>query len=484
VPTDDRPNILFVSVDQMRADCFGFLGHPVVETPHLDGLASAGVNFSRAYSVVPICVASRAAILTGLNQRHHGFVGFDDRFEWKYDVTLPGLLSESGYQTQAVGKMHFTPARQLMGFDNVILHDGFIRKKRSADFDDHAADDYLPWLRERLGDEAADYAATGSGVNRYVARPWQHDEMLHPTSWVATQSIDFLRRRDKAKPFFLMMSFVRPHPPLDPPEHYWNRYSMKELPDLPVGDWAPTELPAVPFDGSSPNPTDQYQIDLARRAYYAQITYIDHQLNRMFVALFEEGVLENTAIVFTSDHGDMLFDHNMVQKATAFEGSARVPLILRLPQTDRWRKTRDDVDQPVELRDLLPTLCELADVEVPSVVDGRSLLPLILGQANEWREYLHGEHFLAAKSSHWLTDGREKYIWYSQTGRELLFDLEQDPTELHDLSETSTERLMHWRLRLVEELRGREEGFVSDGELVVGRSQSPTLINPGTYQLR
>jgi arylsulfatase len=482
VTTDTRPNLLFICVDQWRADCLGFTGHPTVETPHLDRLAHEGVNFTQAYAATPTCVPARATMLTGLSPRHTGFVGYDDHVPWQYDVTLPGLLADAGYHTQCVGKMHANPARNLMGFHNVVLHDGYLHRERAKRDDYALVDDYTPWLRERLGRPAADYIDTGVGCNGYVARPWIYDEMLHPSAWVTTQSIDFLRRRDPTKPFFLMMSFHRPHPPLDPPAHYLERYMHKDLPPLLHGDWAPDTLPVRGLD--SPVPTDAAQIDMARRAYYAQITCIDHHLNRMFMALYEAGVLDNTAILFTADHGEMLYDHNLVAKGLPFDASARLPFILRLPRTGAWHQSTAQVDEVVELRDLLPTFCDLAGVPVPAHVDGRSILPLCRGETDGWRAHLHGEHTLEQGSNHWLTDGHEKYVWFSQMGRELLFDLDADPSELHDLSAERPERVAFWRARLLDELAGREEGFVQDGALVAGRPQRPTLTDAGRYRAR
>lgn len=470
-----QPNLLLICVDQWRADCLGFVGHPTVETPHLDRLAQESTHFTQAYAATPTCVPARATMLTGLAQTNTGFVGYDDTVDWRYEVTLPGLLAGAGYHTQCVGKMHAHPARNLMGFHNVVLHDGYLHRERRKRDDYGLVDDYVPWLREQLGQPEADYVDTGMGCNGYAARPWTYDEMLHPTAWVTTQSIDFLRRRDPTKPFFLMMSYHRPHPPLDPPAYYLERYRQKELPPLLRGDWAPESLPVRALD--SPVPTSPAEIDLARQAYYAQITCIDHHLNRMFMALYEHGVLDNTVILFTADHGEMLYDHNLIAKGLPFDASARLPFILRLPPRLRRDGDRARVEQVVELRDLLPTFCDLAGAAVPESVDGRSILPLCRGEIDDWRPWLHGEHTLAAGSNQWLTDGHEKYIWFSQTGDELLFDLDSDPTELRDRSQTAPDRLTFWRSRLIGELTDREEGFVNNGSLVVGRRQSPTLAS-------
>lgn len=482
----DFPNILFICVDQWRADCLGFTDHPVVETPHLDRLAVEGFNFTQAYAATPTCVPARVAIHTGLSQRHHGFVGYNDRMDWHYDVTMAGLLAEGGYHTHCVGKMHVQPARNLIGFHSVVLHDGYLHRDRGKKDDYGLVDDYTPWLKEKLGQYEVDYVDTGVGCNGYVARPWIYHEALHPSTWVTTQGIDFLRRRDPTKPFFLMLSYHRPHPPLDPPATYLDRYLAKDLPDLPMGDWVEHALPIGGHD--SPIPREKAQIDYARRAYYAQITHIDHQINRMIMALYEAEVLDNTVILFTADHGEMLFDHNLIAKGTPFDGSARLPFILRLPKIERWRNypLNGTIDRPVELRDLLPTFCELAGVEVPDFIDGCSILPLCRGKSEGWREYIHGEHVLARGvfyrndgSTQWLTDGHEKYIWFTQSGRELLFDLQRDPTELHDLARQRPERVRYWREHLITELEGREEGFVQNGELVVGCKQSTTLKDAG-----
>lgn len=471
-----RPNIIFINVDQWRGDCLGFTGHPVVETPHLDALASQGVNFRQAYSAVPSCVAARAAILTGLSQRSHGRVGYMDGIPWTYEHTLPGLLADAGYHTQAIGKMHVSPARNLMGFHNVILHDGYLHHERIRNHDMGMVDDYLPWLKDKLG-YGADYADNGLGCNGYVVRPWIYDEMLHPTAWVTTQAIDFLRRRDTGKPFFMFVSYHRPHPPLDPPAAYLDMYANKEPPPLPEGDWNTGEFVGM-IGADSPCPSDLKQRDRARRAYYSQMTFIDHQINRLVMSLYRDNLLSNTVFLFCADHGDMLFDHNMIAKSVAYEGAARVPFFLSFPHGYGIR-AGTNVNAPVELRDILPTLCDLAGVKVPESIEGRSLIPFCRGENPEWREHIHGEHVKGAMSNHWVTNGKMKYVWLSQTGEEQLFDLTRDPQELHNLASQNPDELNKWRQKLIHELTGREEGYVRDGELVVGCKPSLILKEAG-----
>ncbi len=475
----DRPHVLLIVVDQWRGDALGVAGHPVVETPHLDALASSGYRFSQAYSACPSCIAARAGLMTGLLPARHGFVGYRDEVPWQYPTTLAGTFAAAGYHTQCVGKMHVWPRRNLLGFHNVVLHDGYLHQARTAWQDQGLVDDYLPWFREQVHSPYADYLDTGLGCNGYAVQPWPHHELLHPMAWVTTQSIDFLRRRDDSRPFFLKVSYHRPHPPLDPPPSCLQRYLDKPLPLLPLGDWVQHELPTA-HGLDSPVPSRPDQVDLARRAYYAQLTHLDLQVNRLMMGLYEHQVFENTVVMMVADHGDMLYDHRLVAKALPFDGSARVPFLLRLPR-QMWSTPGGGrvIDQPVELCDVFPTLCDATGVPVPAGLDGASVLPLCRGEDTPWRQWLHGEHAYGDRSNHWLTDGRWKYAWFSQTGRELLFDLAADPQECCDLSAAQPDRLAIWRERLIGELRERPEGYVAAGQLVVGRPAVGTLPHAG-----
>ena len=478
----EHPNVVLICVDQWRGDCLSIGGHPVVSTPFLDALALRGARFSRAYSAVPTCIAARAALFTGLGQRSHGRVGYQDGVPWDYPVTLAGEFTRHGYQTQAVGKMHVYPERSQLGFQNVILHDGYLHFARQQ-ADHGLIDDYLPWLREQLGHDA-DYFDHGVNCNSAVARPWDKAEHLHPTNYVVTQSIDFLRRRDPRKPFFLFMSFHRPHPPLDPPAWAFEQYLHEAMPPVRVGDWVDVFAPeATPY---LPDPSvrefDARTLQRARAGYYGHMTHIDHQINRFLETLHERRLWENTVICFVSDHGEMLGDHHLFRKGYPYEGSARIPLILAGPAGLGIGRNLV-CDQVVELRDVMPTLLDCAGLPIPESVEGRSLLALARGQAGPWREHLHGEHTLGVGAGgrrhaiHWLTDGHEKYAWFSGTGHEQLFDLDRDPHELHDLARQPgcERRLERWRRALIVELAGREEGFTDGQRLIPGRPVQPVL---------
>jgi arylsulfatase len=475
----DRPNVILICVDQWRGDCLSVAGHPVVHTPYLDQMALEGVQFYRAYTACPSCIPARAGLYTGLSPRTHGRVGYQDGVPWDYPVTMAGEFTRHGYQTQAVGKLHVYPERSQIGFQHVVLHDGYLHFARRRERDYSLVDDYVPWLRERYASDA-DYFDHGVNCNSFIARPWDKPEHLHPTNFVITQGIDFLRRRDPRKPFFLFLSFHRPHPPYDPPAWAFEQYLRQPMPDPPVGDWL--DLFAARDDPHRPDALvatlDPRTLHRARAGYYGHMTHIDHQINRFLEVLQEFGLRDRTYVCFVSDHGEMMGDHHLYRKSVPYEGSARVPLILQGPR-DGAIQRGSAVSQVIELRDIMPTLLDCAGLPVPESVEGRSFLPLARGESIEWRPHLHGEHPYAGQSIQWLTDGREKYVWFSGTGHEQLFDLEQDPQELRDLARdpAAAERVAPWRRALIEALTGREEGFTDGERLLPGRPVRPLLAH-------
>lgn len=455
----------------MRADAMGVAGNDSIDTPNLDDLARGGYRFPRAYSATPTCVPARVALLTGKSPALHGRYGYREgiSFPDAYPVTLPSVLREHGYQTHAVGKMHVFPDRARCGFDEVELHDGFLHTSRRLTRGPSARiDDYVEFLRRETGDPRADYQDTGIGCNALTARPWEREERLHPTRWVADRSLRFLERRDPTRPFFLYTSFHRPHAPFDPPAWLWEKYREREFGRRPVGDWVSRFDEHRRDHGSEAEFGAQKAAvhQQVRAGYYGSIEFIDLQLNRLREVLSNQGLLEDTVIGFVSDHGDMMGDHDMYRKSVGYEGSARVPLVVHVPPKWRqgWGESRE-IGTIAELRDVMPTLLGLAGAAVPDGVDGIDL-------REGTREHLHGEHLISSlgtQSMQWIRSQRHKYVWFSGDGHEQLFDLEADPHELHDLAGEEPAELARHRALLIAELTGREEGFVVDGELVPGR---------------
>lgn len=468
-----KPNVVLIVVDQMRGDCLSHLGHPVVETPWLDHLARDGVSFTRAYSAVPSCIAARAALLTGLSQNHHGRLGYQDRVPWDYRQTLPGCFRAEGYQTHCVGKMHVWPARSRMGFDEVELHDGYLHTERRTDniVSEYSLrnDDYLTWLRHEI--PGADLNDSGLECNSWLARPFPYDEKYHPTNWVTQQSIAFLKRRDPTQPFFLTLSYVRPHAPLDPPQYYYDLYNEQEINAPLHADWEKSDREHLAqYVTSSSGVVRPKALRRARACYYGSITHVDNQIGRFYMALQESGELNNTVILFVSDHGDMLGDFNLLRKSLPYEGSARIPLILSDPGNLLSLPKGSRNDTVTELRDVMPTLLDAASLPIPSGLDGVSLLPAAKGQVHSLRPCLHGEHTLGELSSHWILAGSLKYIWFSQSGREQLFDLSKDPHELHDCSHDAgyADDLQRLKGYLIDLLYRRGDGYSDGKKLLVG----------------
>ncbi|MEI7767214.1 MAG: arylsulfatase [Phycisphaerae bacterium] len=473
-----RPNVILICADQWRGDCLSSAGHPVVRTPFLDSLACEGARFDRAYSACSSCIPARAALYTGLAQAQHGRCGYQDGVPWDYPVTIASEFTRQGYQTQAVGKLHVFPERSQLGFQNVLLHDGYIHFARRNNANQAHIDDYLQWFRNEVGRPDADYADHGIDCNSNIARPWGYEEYLHPTNWVASQSINFLRRRDPRKPFFLYMSFQRPHTPYDPPAWAFEQYLHAQMPPPPQGAWS---KPLQVFDNAGKPQTfvGKFPPDVLQRAragYFGHMSHIDQQIFR-FIESLHECRVGPTYVAFVSDHGEMLGDHNLWRKGLPYEGSAHIPFLLYGPK-DSGIRGNSVVSDLVELRDVMPTLLECAGLVPPAGLDGHSVLPLARGEQTLWRSHLHGEHLMFGQSVHYIVELRYKYVWFSGSGQEQLFDLTNDPHEVFDLAAQNNgvpPVMQHLRELLIEELQLRPEGFVANNKLQKGQPVKATL---------
>lgn len=479
---DKKLNIVLLMVDQLRYDFLGINGNQHIDTPNLDMMASQGYNFKNAYAAVPSCIAARASIMTGMKPKNHGRVGYEDGVDWDYEHMLAQVFADEGYHTQAVGKMHVYPDRNLCGFHNVVLHDGYLhesRKNKKTNIGQfEQTDDYLVWLKDKLG-SSFDLPDLGLDCNSWNAKTWSLPDYTHPTNWATSEAIDFLRRRDPKKPFFLKLSYVRPHSPLDPLESYYRRYEDREVKGSVIGNWVKDEE-AYNYDiNAKQGKIPEKYITRARKAYSALITHIDDQIRRFIIALDEYGELDNTVILFTSDHGDMLGDHNFFRKSVPYEGSTHIPLIIYDPGKNLKDGVEGDYYQVVELMDIMPTLLDISGIDIPKSVDGLSLKGLIENKSDKkyWRNYIHGEHSYGIYSNHYITDGSKKYIWYSQTGEEQFFDLEKDRDELNNLIASSQyqDYIKDFRTHLIYELKDRPEAYTDGKELLIGKTPVETL---------
>ena len=450
-----RPNVLFISVDQWPGHLFGFAGNRTIETPTIDTLARAGVHFPNAWSECPVCIPARRTIMTGATSRSHGDRIFQPSLPMPDMPTLAGTFTRAGYQTSATGKLHVYPTRDRIGFEET-----FIAEEGRSHLG--GVDDYEIFLAEN--GHAGQQFMHGMSNNEYSWRTWHLDERMHVTNWVTQTAAKNIRRRDPTRPAFWYVSYTHPHPPVVPLAAYLERYRLRSMDKPKQSAWSQAaDLPyalAINQQLKPALPPEQY--DDMRRAFYAQCTHIDHQIRLLIGSLREEGILNDTIIVFTSDHGDMLGDHGMYAKRYFYQGSAQIPMIV----VDRARSSRvspGSVDYRLTgLQDIMPTLLTLCDIPVPESCDGISMV------GDQRRETLYGECLEGALASRMLTDGRYKLIWYPAGNHFQLFDLQQDPDEQHNLyaDEALQDVVARLKKHLLNVLYGSDMAWVKDGTFV------------------
>lgn len=457
-------NIILIMADQFRADCIGYSGNHQIATPYLDELASDSCFFLMGYSPCPVCVPARASLITGHKPSKTGFFNNDFTVPWNFKNTVVERLRDAGYQTINIGKNHFKPQRIHLGYEINLLYETSVSE-------DHIPTEYHYWLTKTAPSYIQD-SAMKMDHNSWIVCPWMVPAEFHPSEWTASTAVEQIVRRDPSRPLFMKISFHRPHPPIDPPEIYWQKYRDKELDPPVIGDWAPSfsydTVDISPFEGR----INKDRIIEAKRGYYAQIEHIDSQIGRIIRYLKQSGIYDDSLIIFTSDHGELLGDHNMFRKGPAFEGSAHIPFIVKFPISFA---IRGKMNMPVSLLDIAPTLLDIAGLSIPDDYDGKSLLEIISDPAV--RTIVKGECYRKNKKittgGMFAVDGKFKYIWNSWTGRELLFDLCNDPNELHDLSKDLKYREIKERLRMeiIAEYASRPSDGMLDGngDLVTGK---------------
>jgi len=467
---ETAPNILAICLDQIRWDWFSLHGHPLVRTPHMDSIGGAGISFDRAFSQCPTCIPARQSLMTGLDPWNIGMTKNEPRQPFPEGrPTLAGLLSSNGYQTHAVGKMHCFPFRDRLGFHE-IENDEEYRTGENGELSDY---------EQHLRDHGLAHRMTSHGVgpNQYGWRIDSVPEEHSPTHWVADRACRFLERRDRSRPFFLYASFRQPHPPFVVQPAYWEMYRDKEVPMPVYGDWCEAKQPIHWQTLHLKHRTHlwwdhPHEIPDNIRAYAAMLSHIDAMVGMILGQLKESGVLNKTWILLVGDHGEMLFDHKGFAKATPFRGSSGVPFMIRPPvktaiQNEGMEKTLPLIDRThaVSLTDFMPTVLDIAGVEIPDGLDGKSLLPCLEGS----KEVLHPYLPNVFTDNYGITDGRYNYCWFGDNGLEMLFDHDTDPREAHDLVDDPAHRGTRDRLRaaLRDHLASVGDRHVVDGELTV-----------------
>ena len=455
-----RPNILFIFTDQQRADTVGVV-NPVMRTPVMDRLCAEGTLFTNAYTPVPVCVPARCSLIFG--QYAHKTRCYENGSPMPEVTadrpTFMSALSEAGYYAHGVGKMHFTPDGQALR--------GFASRDRSEELARNVSgDDYLTWLHKNGFDYVHDVYGV-RGEMYYIPQPSQLPAWAHGSHWVADRSIEFLRNRDRSRPFLLWSSFIHPHPPFSPPVP-WNK--LYRAPSMPLPKRPPNMENLWVHINRVQNRykyrdagIDDNLLRAMKAYYYATVSFIDYNVGRILQALEESGELANTLILWTSDHGECLGDYNCFGKRTFLRSVANVPLIVRYPE--RFRPG-SRVDSPASLVDVMPTFLAAAGVDCGGLdLDGVDLATLA-SQPNK-REMIFGQYEQGNKAAYMALTRRWKYIYSAPDNREFLFDLRVDPEETRNRAETLgyQEQTRAMRAALVAYLRseGYEEPLEGDG---------------------
>jgi choline-sulfatase len=427
----EKPNILLIMVDQMVPFLSRAYGHPVVKTPNLNRLVKSGIRFDAAYTSCPLCAPARASFMTG--QYVSRIKCYDNASPLSSaEPTIAHYLSIEGYDTILSGKMHFIGPDQLHGF----------RRRLTTDI--YPADFEWTTSREVMTKPQFDKPIAGQYVTAGV-RAWSRGlaydeethfralEYLHST----VKGVDAWEAGRAHEPFFLCASYHHPHEPFHVTQELWDLYEgeqidIPEFPDNLEATYSTMDRWCQMYHGVDyvdlKNPQNLYKL---RRAYYGLISYVDQKVGELVKALEDTGLRNNTIIVFTSDHGDMLGERGMVQKRHFYEWSTRVPLIITFP--DRW-KEGTVITQPVSLVDLAAAILDMGGVEDRLPMDGKSLIELIDGQDTNQRDVFSEIHTAGVLATCFMIR-RGKYKYTYVHGEEpQLFDLENDPEEWHNLA--------------------------------------------------
>lgn len=467
--TAQRPNVLLITTDQHHYQAMGSVT-PLLQTPHLDALAASGMTVERAYCPNPTCSPTRASIITGQYPSTHGCWALGTKLD-ETRTTVGQLLGQAGYSTSLIGKAHFQPLasrpdqtsvecppvlRDLdywRAFDGPFYGFDHIELARNHADERWAGQHYGIWLEEQ---GIADWTSYFQNEDRSNRRQysWDLPESAHYTTWTAERSIAEIDRATEAgQPFFLWSSFQDPHPPYlvsepwasmyDPADvvlprtrdgdlsrmHPWFRETQRDHPDFSAWQDSP-----FPTHGFGRQVRDEVDLRRDTAVYYGMISFIDDAVGRILRHLEERGLAENTLVVFTSDHGHFLGQHGLTAKGPFhYEDLLRVPFLVRLPGRIPAGATTQSL---TSLVDLAPSFLDLAGVQVPFEMQGVSQLDAWAGGSAARDHVLVEDRFQPTTvNARTYVGERHKLTAYRGTGHVELFDLAEDPDELHNLAD-------------------------------------------------
>ncbi len=470
---EDRPNILFIMADQLRWDALGCTGG-WARTPHLDALASEGILFSNAVTNSPVCIPARVSLASGLYPHNTGIWNNCRHTLDPYAETWMNRVQELGYRTSLFGKTHLHPHSGDLRTREHLLHayglddvDEIGGPRASARLLSHMT---ARWERLGLWDAYKEDYRERFAVKPYTVRPSSLPLEEYADTYVGNCAYEYLEGYDRTTPWFCWVSFGGPHEPWDTPEPYASMYDPVSMPPPAGGGEGGGTDSGKDFEDRS-NPVPSGVLDKRRaqsptltaddirsmRADYAgSVTLIDEQIGRILTLITERGEIDNTLIVFTSDHGEMNGDHGLIYKSNLLDGAVRIPLIVRPPVSASRNDATESTDttgrpdgaergvvntDPVELIDVGATILDYAGAGSTVYRFSRSLKPESIAPRDAAISELDGEYM--------LFDGRHKAAWNQNGELYLLFDCDADPDEVNNLVATADDDLTAYLSRLL-----------------------------------
>jgi arylsulfatase len=441
-----KPNILFITTDHLRYDTLGYTGDPVIQTPSIDRLAAESIRLNRFFVQNPVCAPSRATFMTGRYTRNHGVKWNGSKLN-ENEITLVEHLKKNGYQTAMVGKHHIGQQKFAKHIDHSAawgIRRGW-KERADGDYTVHDPNEFEQYVRDRGHEYVTGYALPGF-VEKLGAVPSDLPEDCHIDSYVGMKSLEYLDDVSTDEPFFLWCGFLGPHHPYVPSGRFANMYDPNNLPPFQRD---PDDILRKPpeyglyfeaedhkYKGFSDASDEAFRE--MKAAYYGMVSQIDSQVGLLLDKLEEKGLADNTVVVFLSDHGEFLGDHGIPAKAPfLLDCELHVPCLIRAPGQEPG-----DREALTESIDLFPTLSRLAGLDTPDCVQGRDLEPVLAGN-DAFRDYVFAEGVdkRCIRTKEW------KYIHYPTKPYGELYDLGEDPHELHNLYNEKPDVVKEMRAR-------------------------------------
>ncbi len=407
--------ILFLMTDQQRWDTIHALGSEHAVTPCLDRLAADAAVFDHCYTPAPVCAPARLSLYSGLYPAGHGSSNNSPCVTYTGDG-LYGMLTEGGFYTCAVGKMHYIR-------DRYALH-GFRRRITQEELPDPVNDDYTKFLMDGPYRDVIDYNGQRSEMY-YLPQLSQLPQKVHPTQWIGDRTVEVLRELDPEQPAFIMSSFIHPHPPFAPPVP-WNKLHRREM-DPPFVPENSRDLMTYhnyqqnTYKGLSAG-ADYHLLTQMKNFYYSCISFVDYQIGRILDVLRERGMYDDTLIIFTSDHGELLGDYLCLGKRTMLDAAAKVPLLIRCPGEAPGRRS-----EVCSLVDLMPTILRCAGLPLPERLDGQDLFA-----AHSTREIVYSQFSNGTTGLYMAASSRDKLVYSEADRRFWYFDAFPEREDRYD----------------------------------------------------